>query len=72
MFLVAFKIYDINNDGFIDKDELYQVLKMMVGDHLNEGQLKTIILKTFQEVDKDQDDKISYDEFAEVITHYHY
>ena len=32
----AFQIYDINNDGFISNGELFQVLKMMVGNNLND------------------------------------
>merc|ERR1719199_2411650 len=35
----AFKIYDINNDGFISNGELFDVLKMMVGNNLTEIQL---------------------------------
>ena len=35
----AFQIYDINNDGYISNGELFQVLKMMVGDNLNDVQL---------------------------------
>ena len=32
----AFQIYDINNDGFISNGELFTVLKMMVGNNLND------------------------------------
>ena len=32
----AFQIYDINNDGYISNGELFQVLKMMVGNNLND------------------------------------
>jgi len=32
----AFKIYDIDGDGFISNGELYHVLKMMVGANLEE------------------------------------
>ena len=32
--LVAFKIYDMDKDGFISNGELFQVLKMMVGNNL--------------------------------------
>tara|TARA_B110001450_G_scaffold159167_1_gene148463 strand:+ start:176 stop:349 length:174 start_codon:yes stop_codon:yes gene_type:complete len=35
----AFQIYDINADGFISNGELFQVLKMMVGNNLNDVQL---------------------------------
>ena len=30
----AFRIYDIDNNGFISDTELFQILKTMVGDNL--------------------------------------
>lgn len=41
-FLVAFKIYDIDNDGFISNGELFQVLKLMVGSNLKDAQLQQV------------------------------
>ena len=32
--LVAFKVYDIDRDGYISNGELFLVLKMMVGNNL--------------------------------------
>lgn len=32
--LVAFKVYDMDRDGYISNGELYLVLKMMVGNNL--------------------------------------
>jgi serine/threonine-protein phosphatase 2B regulatory subunit len=32
----VFKIYDMNGDGYISNGELFQVIKMMVGDNLND------------------------------------
>ena len=34
MSLVAFKVYDVDRDGFISNGELFLVLKMMVGNNL--------------------------------------
>ena len=31
---VAFKVYDVDRDGFISNGELFLVLKMMVGNNL--------------------------------------
>ena len=39
---VAFKIYDMDNDGFISNGELFQVLKLMVGNNLKEAQLQQV------------------------------
>ena len=34
LLLVAFKVYDMDRDGFISNGELFLVLKMMVGNNL--------------------------------------
>ena len=34
---VAFKVYDMDRDGFISNGELFLVLKMMVGNNLKVG-----------------------------------
>ena len=66
LFAVAFRIYDIDQDGFISNGELFQVLKTMVGNNLTEKQLQEIVDKTILYADKDGDGKISYEEFCEV------
>ncbi|ESO06259.1 hypothetical protein HELRODRAFT_65068 [Helobdella robusta] len=63
----AFKIYDIDRDGFISNGELFQVLKMMVGNNLKDSQLQQIVDKTIINADKDGDGKISFDEFCAVV-----
>eukprot|EP00300_Choanocystis_sp_HF-7_P023909 c25297_g1_i1.p1 GENE.c25297_g1_i1~~c25297_g1_i1.p1 ORF type:complete len:177 (+),score=49.52 c25297_g1_i1:41-571(+) len=61
-----FRVYDMDNDGFIGNGELFQVLKMMVGDNLTERQLQQIVDKTMVLADKDQDGKLSYEEFHSI------
>ncbi|PIK36642.1 putative calcineurin subunit B type 2 isoform X1 [Apostichopus japonicus] len=63
----AFKIYDMDKDGFISNGELFQVLKMMVGSNLKDSQLQQIVDKTIFNADKDGDGKISYEEFCTVV-----
>merc|ERR1712062_528885 len=41
-----FRIYDIDNDGYISNGELFQVLKMMTGSTLADAQLQQIVDKT--------------------------
>jgi hypothetical protein len=65
--LVAFQVYDIDNDGFISNGELYMVLKMMVGDNLTAEQLQQVVDKTILEADEDQDGRISYEEFKNMV-----
>lgn len=63
----AFKVYDIDRDGYISNGELFIVLKMMVGSNLEEKQLQQIVDKTIMEADKDGDGKISFEEFAYMV-----
>merc|ERR1712048_1451942 len=63
----AFKIYDIDKDGYISNGELFTVLKMMVGNNLKDSQLQQIVDKTIIYADKNGDGKIDYEEFAAVV-----
>lgn len=63
----AFKVYDIDRDGFISNGELFVVLKMMVGNNLKDGQLQQIVDKTIMEGDRDGDGRISFEEFRAIV-----
>jgi serine/threonine-protein phosphatase 2B regulatory subunit len=63
----AFKVYDMDRDGFISNGELFLVLKMMVGSNLKDAQLQQIVDKTIIEADKDGDGKLSFDEFRVLV-----
>lgn len=63
----AFKVYDIDRDGYISNGELFIVLKMMVGSNLKDQQLQQIVDKTIMEADLDQDGKISFEEFVKMV-----
>uniref|UniRef100_T1E380 Putative calcineurin b2 n=1 Tax=Psorophora albipes TaxID=869069 RepID=T1E380_9DIPT len=63
----AFRIYDMDNDGYISNGELFQVLKMMVGNNLKDTQLQQIVDKTIVFADKDEDGRISFEEFCSVV-----
>ncbi|KAF8938670.1 hypothetical protein EDD21DRAFT_132980 [Dissophora ornata] len=63
----AFKVYDMDRDGFISNGELFLVLKMMVGSNLKDNQLQQIVDKTIMEADRDMDGKISFEEFCGAV-----
>lgn len=63
----AFNIYDIDNDGFISNGELFTVLKIMVGENLDDINLQQIVDKTIVYADEDGDGKLSFEEFKKVI-----
>jgi serine/threonine-protein phosphatase 2B regulatory subunit len=63
----AFRIYDMDEDGFISNGELFTLLKALVGDNLPDDQLQQVVDKTILIGDKDQDGKISFEEFTNMI-----
>lgn len=63
----AFKIYDIDRDGYISNGEMFLVLKMMVGNNLEDSQLQQLVDKTIIKADKDKDGKVSFEEFKGMI-----
>merc|ERR1712137_91264 len=63
----AFRVYDIDRDGYISNGELFIVLKMMVGSNLKDQQLQQIVDKTIMEADLDRDGKISFEEFTKMV-----
>eukprot|EP01147_Barroeca_monosierra_P004193 gene4193-6539_t len=58
---------DTERDGFIDSDELFTVLKMMVTDGISDEQLTFIVDQTIKEADDDGDGRISFDEFCRIL-----
>ncbi|KZW03801.1 EF-hand [Exidia glandulosa HHB12029] len=64
----AFKVYDMDRDGYISNGELFLVLKMMVGNNLKDQALQQIVDKTILEADKDGDGKLSFEEFAQMVS----
>lgn len=63
----AFSIYDVNKDGYISNGDLYNVMKMMVGDNLEEVQLQQLIDRQMVIADQDGDGKLSFEEFKGAV-----
>ncbi|XP_005987854.1 calcineurin B homologous protein 2 [Latimeria chalumnae] len=60
----AFTLYDQDKDGKISRQELLQVLRMMMGVQVTEEQLENITERIIHEADLDGDDAISFQEFC--------
>ncbi|PWA29613.1 hypothetical protein CCH79_00007890 [Gambusia affinis] len=64
---LAFRLYDLDRDDKISRDELLQVceavLRMMVGVNISDDQLGSIADRTIQEADTNGDSCISFQEF---------
>merc|ERR1711899_31650 len=63
----AFRMYDLDGDDKISKEELLAVLTMMVGENISPEQLLSIAERTILEADLDKDDLISFEEFVKVL-----
>ncbi|XP_066282580.1 calcineurin B homologous protein 1-like [Branchiostoma lanceolatum] len=63
----AFRMYDLDQDSRISRDELLQVLRMMVGVNISEEQLGSIADRTILEADTDGDQRISFEEFSKAM-----
>jgi len=63
----AFRMYDLDGNDKISKEELLAVLTMMVGANISEDQLVSIAERTIMEADEDKDNLISFEEFSKVL-----
>lgn len=63
----AFKMYDLDNDDKISREELMNVLHMMVGSNISQEQLANIADRTIMEADKNGDKCITFDEFCKTL-----
>ena len=66
--VVAFQVYDVNQDGFIDTSDLFTIVKLMVGNNLENDQVQQIVDQTILDADTlDVDGRISFDEFKRTM-----
>ena len=49
----VFKIYDIDEDGFISNGDLFKILKIMIGNNLTNIQLQQLVDRTIIQADFD-------------------
>jgi len=63
----AFKMYDLDDDDKITREELLAVLHMMVGANISSDQLASIADRTILEADRDGDQSISFEEFCKIL-----
>ncbi|XP_074645829.1 calcineurin B homologous protein 1-like [Tubulanus polymorphus] len=63
----AFKMYDLDGDDKIAREELLAVLHMMVGANISEEQLGSIADRTIAEADTDNNQAITFDEFVKAM-----
>ncbi|XP_075251380.1 calcineurin B homologous protein 1-like [Convolutriloba macropyga] len=63
----AFRMYDLNGDGAISKEEILAVLMMMVGNEVPDEQLQCIAQRAILEVDENADGELSFEEYVKIM-----
>ena len=64
----AFRIYDIDCDGYITENEMFEVMKTMVGNNVDDENLKAIVKSTIDAWDTDGDGKLNFEEFRNTLS----
>lgn len=65
-FLVLFKVYDSNDDGFIDENELFNLMLLIVNGKFKNHELKEIVKETIREYGDKNTGKITFEQFNKV------
>jgi len=60
-------MYDLDDDESISKDELLNILHMMVGANISQDQLMSIAERTIMEADQAGDGKITFEDFCKAL-----
>lgn len=60
-------MYDLDDDETISKDELLNILHMMVGANISQDQLLSIAERTIIEADQAGNGKINFDDFCKAL-----
>jgi Ca2+-binding EF-hand superfamily protein len=67
----CFAVYDMNADGFITKDEMFQLLKNCLIKHPQEEDpdesVKDLVDIVMRKIDKDKDGKVSLEDFQATV-----
>lgn len=64
-----FKIYDVDDDDKVSLHDLKQILKIMVGNYIDDSKLNDLAVKTLRKADKNNNGFIDFDEFCTEFLH---
>ena len=60
---IAFEVFDLNKDGYLDKNELRAIIEQHEGDNTSPQIIENVIENIILEFDTNQDGKINFEEF---------
>ncbi|WZZ37058.1 hypothetical protein YC2023_020459 [Brassica napus] len=69
--LVAFKLYDLRQTGFIEREELKEMVIALLHESelvLSEEMIEVMVDKAFTETDRNNDGKIDVDEWKDLVS----
>ncbi|KRX09564.1 hypothetical protein PPERSA_12307 [Pseudocohnilembus persalinus] len=64
---IIFKFFDNDEDGFINDSDLYNIIQILVGKEMQEQSIIYMVQLLIQQYDIDQDKKLSYNEFKQLL-----
>jgi calcium and integrin-binding protein 1 len=64
----AFKIYDWDDDGYLNVADVTKTIQVLVGKELSKQEIKIAVRKIFDEADLDGDLQLSFVEFDHVVS----
>lgn len=64
---VAFRMYDLDGDGFVTASDLAHTLRMLQNRPLSDSQLEQVVESTIQQHDIDGDGRLSFQEFSSLL-----
>ena len=64
---LVFRIYDVDNDGFVGQDDLYYMFKFVTHSTISDEQLNVIVDHAFKKLDDSGDRKVNLAEFTEYM-----
>lgn len=69
-FVVCFRVYDLNGDRYISKEEMYQMLKncLVKGTEEDEDGVKDLVDLVLKKLDEDRDGRVSEADWKSAIS----
>ena len=64
---IVFRIYDVDNDGFVGQDDLFFMFKFVTHGRVSDCQLELMVDNAFKKLDDSGDRKVNFEEFVEYM-----